>query len=54
MRGELLAFSYENGLNDVCAILPNVLGRLCMKIVEELGDYIGGTRIDHLPSKTLA
>ena len=42
----MLIFSYENGLKDVCAILPNVLGRLCMKIDEELGDYIGGSRLD--------
>ena len=42
----MLIFSFENGLKDVCAILPNVLERLCMKIDEELGDYIGGSRMD--------
>ena len=42
----MLIFSFENGLKDVCAILPNVLGRLCMKIEKELGDYIGGSGID--------
>ena len=46
VENKMLIFSFENGLKDVCAILPNVLGRLCMKIDEGLGHYIGGSRID--------
>ena len=33
-------FSYENGLNDVCFILPDILGTLCKQVQNEFGDYI--------------
>lgn len=43
-----ISLSFENGLTDVCSILPNILGTLCRKIDDELRDYIGGLIIDAL------